>query len=90
MKLEHLYRLICCILSGPVIWHRELNLQNDDTYTSLGSVRPMRHRSKCVRSMEVPETHIVLKMCFNISFLIILENMLFLSSNVVGIGYLAS
>ena len=90
LNLEHLYILKCCILSGPVIWLRELNLQNDDAYTSLGSVRPMRHRSMCVRSAEVSDTYIVLKMCFNISFLIILENVLLLSSNVVGIGYLSS
>jgi hypothetical protein len=31
LNLEHLYNLIYCISSGPVIWHRELNLQNDDT-----------------------------------------------------------
>jgi hypothetical protein len=90
LNLEHLYSLTLSSLSGSIIWHRELNLQNDDTYTSLGSVRPMRHRSKCVRSAEVPDTYIVLKMCFSISFLIILENVLLLSSNVVGIGYLAS
>ena len=64
-------------------------MQNNDTYTSLGSVGPMRHRSKCFRSVEVPDTYIVLKMCFNISFLFILENVLLLSSNVVEIGYLA-
>jgi hypothetical protein len=50
----------------------------------------MRHRSKCFRSVEVPDTYIVLKMCFNISFLFILENVLLLSSDVVEIGYLAS
>jgi len=70
---------------------QEIKFKNQ-RHTSLGLVRPMRHRSKCVRSAEVPDTYIyiVLVMCLNISFLIILENVLLLSSNFVGIGYPAS